>query len=427
MGEVRPNSEHLQILTNFHNLRESCSSNTAFVDRLEVKSIRKRVESMRSGLPPSDFQEDMSLHRRGILALALTAYAAGPACAQGAEPPAPQVTALVETTITLQSGDVLKGTIKSGDKDSVVLVHPILGELHLRRSTIANAEPALPPPPPPPAPVVEVTSVDREKAAQEAAQKAALEAAKAAEAAKVVAKAPVVVEKPSLWEGVTRDDEKSFLLGWARSAELGMNTSSGNSDTFSLRANVSLRRGTKKMATSFDASCVYARDNNGESARRGEARARNDFQMGDTNWQLWGAGSVEFDKHTPWSARVSFSTGPAYTFVKNPETTLVGRVGLGGYREMNGGNNDVVANGVAAFDLSQKLNERATLYANTEIYPDLADLEEVRSVSRTGVTYLLDPESKTTLKFGAEHRYNSDSGPRDSSDVNMYMTLGFTF
>lgn len=362
----------------------------------------------------------MALPRLGISVLALAALAAS--SAYGQSTPADPST---NTTITLANGDVLKGTIKSSDRNSVTLVHPMLGEIRIPRSKVASAEPALPPPPAPPPVVVETTSLDREKALQ--AEKDAAIAKAAAEAAKPTPPAPTVPEKPSLWTGLTRDDEKSFLVGWSRSAELGMSVSSGNSDAFSARASVSLRRATKKMATSVDASYIYARNNSGVATDRGEARGRNDFSLGDTNWQLWGAGSIEADQQTPWKFRLSLSTGPAYTFIKDPKTTLVGRVGLGGYREIDGGRNDIVANAVAAFDLSEKLTERASMYANTEIIPDVRDVEEFRSVSRAGISYLVDPETKTTIKLGAEHRYTTSPGTRDANDLNIFVTLGFTF
>lgn len=359
----------------------------------------------------------MARRRLRRVACAIAALSASAVFAQSAPAVGP-----VETAITLESGDVIKGVIKTSEKDAVVLSHPVLGELRLLRSKITQASPELPPPPPPPPPVVEVNAVDHLKALQ------AAEAAKIAAATPKPAPAtPVVPEKLSLWAGLTRDDEKSFWLGWQRTAEFGTNTSSGNSDNFSTRAVVSLRRATKKMATSFDGSYNYARNNTGEIRNRGEVRARNDFNMSETNWQFWGAGGLEVDKKTPWEARISLSTGPAYTFIKDQATTLVGRVGVGGYRDVDGGNNDIVANGVAGLDLFHKLSERASFYANAEVYPDMADMEHGRSVSRAGLTYLLDPESKTTLKVGAEHRFTTDSGPRDASDVDMFVTLGFSF
>lgn len=358
----------------------------------------------------------MARRRLGSVAFAIAALTATSVFAQST----PQATTgPVETAITLESGDVIRGVIKASEKDAVILTHPVLGELRLLRAKITQASPDLPPPPPP---TVEVNAVDHLKALQ------AAEAAKIAAAApKPAPAAPVVPEKLSLWAGLTRDDEKSFWLGWQRTAEFGMNTSSGNSDNFSTRAVVNLRRATKKMATSVDASYNYARNNVGEVRNRGELRARNDFNMSETNWQIWGSGGLEVDKKTPWEARISLSTGPAYTFIKDQSTTIVGRVGVGGYRDVDGGNNDIVANGVAALDLFHKLSERASFYANAEIYPDMADMEHGRSVSRAGLTYLLDPESRTTLKVGAEHRFTTDSGPRDASDVDMFVTLGFSF
>jgi putative salt-induced outer membrane protein YdiY len=383
--------------------------------------------------------------RGSILACALLASASGIARAQEApaapvllspaqpipaEPTADQPTGTPlnsAITITLQSGEIIKGTVKASEKDAVVLAHAILGEVRLPRIQVAVSEPALPPPPPPPPTVVEVSSEDVEKAAV-AAQLAKIQAAEAEAKAKTAAAAkPATPEKLSLWAGIARDDEKHFLDGWQRSVEFGMNTSNGNNDSFNYRNSVALRRGTKKMATAVDFSYNYARNNTGEVANRGELRGRNDFHLGDTDWQFWVSGGVEVDKRSPWEARVSFNTGPAYTFIKDEKTTLVGRVGVGGYREVDGGNNDIQTNAFAAIDLSQRLAERTTMYANSEMYPDLADLERVRTVSRAGVTYIIDPESKTTLKFGAEHRYNSDVGPRDNNDVDMFVTLGFTF
>ena len=211
----------------------------------------------------------MTSPRVGILAVAVAAFAVPALNAQVVTP--------MPFTITLQSGEVLRGAIKSADKDAVVFVHEILGEVRLLRSKVSKSEPSLPEPPPPPPPVVDVTSEDRDKGSQ---------AAVAAEAARVAAAAPkpappavVVPETPSLWDALASEDEKDFLDGWNRSAELGMSMTSGNADTFNARANVNLNRATKKMSTSVNASYNYARDNNGESRNRGEARVRNDFNL----------------------------------------------------------------------------------------------------------------------------------------------------
>lgn len=329
--------------------------------------------------------------------------------------------------ITLQNGEVLRGTIKEVLPDVIILVHPILGEVRVPRSGVKSAEPALPSPPAPASNPPEAAQPPAEPPKPEPPKAEAPKAeAPKPEPAKSTEK-PKEPEKPGLWDTLSRDDDKSFWDGWSHAAEFGGNVTAGNADTYSVRATLSLRRDSKNLTTALDGQYVYGRDNSGESRNHGEVRGRNDFKVGEANWQLWTAGTFEVDGITPWKYRLTASTGPAYTFFKDDKESLSARVGLGATREFDGGDNATIPNAVAALEYNRKFSAKTSLYANSEVYPSLREIDDTRTISRAGLMYLIDPETKATVRFGGEHRYSTSSGPREASDWDLFVVLGISF
>jgi len=86
-----------------------------------------------------------------------------------------------------------------------------------------------------------------------------------------------------------------------------------------------------------------------------------------------------------------------------------------------------VPEGVLSADFTHKLNDRNSLFANVDYFPDLSEFGEFRTVAKAGWETIVDPETKLNLKLGIEHRYDSDPGDAEASEVDYFVTLGWTF
>jgi putative salt-induced outer membrane protein YdiY len=325
------------------------------------------------------------------------------------------------SSVTLATGDTLRCRVLQVTEDTVVLEHALLGRMFLSRDSVTAMTPLTQTdsPPLPPGPT---NPAD----AGEPAAPSADAVDNAPDAIAPIAAAPTGAVASPL-DLLTAPDEKSFWVGWTRSVDLGINGSSGNSDTFNGRIALNLARKTTRMETTAGALYLYQRDNEGVTKDRGEANFRNDWLLKDSRWRLWAQAKGEYDADADWTARVSSAAGVGYEFIQNDKTTLIGRVGLGASREFGGMSNDVVPEGVLGADFTHKINDRNSVFANVDYFPDLSEFGEFRTVSKAGWETIVDPDTKLNLKLGIEHRYDSDPGDAEASEIDYFVTMGWTF
>lgn len=325
------------------------------------------------------------------------------------------------SSVTLATGDTLRCRVLQVTEDTVVLEHALLGRMFLSRDSVTAMTPLTQTDTPPLPPGPTNPADGGEPAASEADATDS-----APDATSPTAAAPTGAIGSPL-DVLTAPDEKSFWVGWTRSVDLGINGSSGNSDTFNGRIALNLARKTTRLETTAGALYLYQRDNAGVTKDRGEINLRNDWLLTNSRWRVWAQAKGEYDADADWTARVNGAAGMGYEFIQNDKTTLIGRVGLGASREFGGMSNDVVPEGVLGADFTHKLNDRNSVFANVDYFPDLSDFGEFRTVSKAGWETIVDPDTKLNLKLGIEHRYDSDPGDAEASEIDYFVTMGWTF
>lgn len=338
-----------------------------------------------------------------------------------------------QITITLTSGEVIKGTVKGIEPESIVIIHPVLGEVRVPRVGIAKSEPPVdqvlsPPslqvPQPTPQPAPEPKSEPKPEPKKEEPKPAPPPPPPAP---------PPPEKKPFVpptnpFAAIFADDDKSFWLGWNRQVELGLNGTTGPVDAQNYRGFLNLTRASAKMNTNASFNYAYGENNFATTQNRGEASVRNEWKMASP-WSFWANGRGEVDSLRPWDYRVSASTGIGYTFLKNEKWQVSGRLGVGGAREINGENALIPEVGIFAVSMDYKINDKSSLYANTEFYPSGRhwDWDNFRATSRAGMNFIVDPELKMTLRLGVEHRHDSDVLAERANTVDYFVVLGFAF
>ncbi len=290
---------------------------------------------------------------------------------------------------TLSSGDVIRGVLISDDGKTIVIKHPVLGQLSLSKDDVKGmaavvdlATPPPPPPPPPPAPPA----------------------------------APEV--KP---------DPDSFWKGWAGSLEFGLNGSDGNSESVSMRAAANAKRDTSEMTTTAGISYVYGTQDGDKNLEHGEINLRNDWKIGSP-WRIFAIGKTEYDTFQDWEWRVSLFGGVGYEFMKTDNTLLLGRVGVGATKEFKTSKQRIEPELDLGLDWEHKIDDRQKVFASVDYYPSLHRFTDYRANAKAGYEVIVDPKNNLSLKLGLEDRYNSNPGAaRKKNDVLYFATVVYNF
>ncbi len=229
--------------------------------------------------------------------------------------------------------------------------------------------------------------------------------------------------------GITAATEPgSFWAGWKGSVEAGVNGSSGNSESLDIRMGFSARRTTPEQETSTDGSYTWATDGGEKSKSRGEFNLRNDWQFTDSPWFIFATGKAEYDEFQDWRWRFSALGGPGYALIRDEQTTLKLRGGLGASKELGGSSDEIVPELDLGVDFEHRLSERQRIYITSDAYPRVEDFAEFRTLTKAGWEILVDPETHLLLRLGIEHRHESQPGAGfKKNDLDYFAVMGWQF
>ncbi len=235
-------------------------------------------------------------------------------------------------------------------------------------------------------------------------------------------------EQPVTLDAESPPASQSWLNGWTGSAALGLNGADGNTERFSFRAETNAKRTVEAYETSLSFLYAYAQEDGNDSESRFEANARNDWLFKDSRWRFFALAKYEFDNFQDWDHRISLFAGPAYEFIKNDTTFLLGRVGLGVAREFGGEDNTWTPEGLIGADFEHAFSDRQKITATADFFPALDDVGDYRFVAKAAYEIIVDPTNGLTLRLGIEDRY--DSTPGDGfkrNDISYFALLAWNF
>ncbi|GAB4549183.1 MAG: hypothetical protein Tsb0013_10260 [Phycisphaerales bacterium] len=336
-----------------------------------------------------------------VLALSLCAGVAAPLSLAHS---APQVVSLndpatIGTRVTLQfpAGDQLTGRLVRVEGGMVTIRHNVLGEVTIPSGRIAQAV----------LPIVvdgqEFAPVNPEAIAPEPAPEPEPDPAAAPPAPE-----PEVV--------------------WTREFEMGLRGSSGNTDLLNFDTSLLLRREDKKGIFTFDTAYYYAQDDGEDTANRLDANVRNEWKLSDPRWTFFAQGNFIYDEFQDYDYRIAGGVGFGYQLIDNDTTKLQLRLGAGASREFGDmADEDVVPELILGADLTHNLAENNRILASTEIFPNLSDAGEFRSVSSAAWEIDIDRGKGLSFRVGAEHRYDSLVEDAEKSDLDYFARIVYSF
>ena len=232
----------------------------------------------------------------------------------------------------------------------------------------------------------------------------------------------------------TTDDHRSLFgwfmpwtEGWDGKIQLGFNGSSGNSDASIGRIDLNARRTVNQHEITMNSTYRQATREGVRTENRLRTSGQYDWKpQAETKWRLYATGRFEIDEFQSWDYRVDGFVGGGYDFLKSEKTTFITRLGFGGRQDFGGSDDGFRPEGVLEFEASQKLSARQTLTGRFEVVPDF-DSADYRVNSQANWSIVIDPESNLSLRLGADIRFDSGSSSNESTDIDYFMTLGWSF
>lgn len=210
---------------------------------------------------------------------------------------------------------------------------------------------------------------------------------------------------------------------WDGSIEVGVNGSSGNSDTFNISAGYDLKRETERHVFTSDLKYFNASTKSIQTQNYAIFNSGVEFKSIATRWSLFARTQMQFDEFQDFDLRVVLNSGLAYRFWDSKTNKGKVRVGAGATRDFGGVDDLWKPEASFGYDLERRLSKRQKLVSKMDIYPAWEDFSDYRLVSDSGWEVLLDEETNLSLKIGVVYRLDSTPSPgTQRNDVN-YVAL----
>ncbi len=225
----------------------------------------------------------------------------------------------------------------------------------------------------------------------------------------------VVWYQPSSW---------FVKVPWDTGIELGLNGSSGTSDSFSMRTGGYIKRESK--FSKLDMSAYYNKTsaNKIDTQNNAQFDVRNDWLLDESSpWTLFAMGTVFYDEFQMFDLQVNANSGIGYQFVDVAGISMLGRVGAGGSREFGGPDDSWVPEALLGFEYEQQISASQKLYGRLDYYPEFEDFTRYRLVADVGWEVELDRPSNLSLKISATDRFDSTPNGVDPHLINYSVLL----
>ncbi len=222
------------------------------------------------------------------------------------------------------------------------------------------------------------------------------------------------------WTWIPRD-------GWTNSAELGINGSGGNANSFSIQAGTRFKR--KTDINLFDLRLTHNRTQTNSVEKQNNALMYTDFDryFGQSRWSAFVKNGLEYDRFRAFDLRYNINVGLGYSLIKNDKITLKSRFGSGTSREFGGPDDRWVPEALFGADYEHQWNKRNKWIAKIDYFPEWGDFTNYRIVADCSWEMLYDETGNLSLKLGAIDRYDSTPDGLRPNDLTYSMLLLYKF
>ncbi len=211
--------------------------------------------------------------------------------------------------------------------------------------------------------------------------------------------------------------------GWDSGVELGLNGSSGTSESLSMRVGGFIKRKTKSRKIDFDIYLNRTKSSGVETQQNAQANYRLEWLKRDAPWTAYIQSQLYYDAFQRFDASLNLNSGLGYRFLDEDWIELTGRFGVGGSREFGGLDDSWVPEAQFGFDFKQQISKTQKFYAKTDYFPEWEDFSRYRLLTDIGWEVELIVPSNVSLKIAATDRFDSHPGDVNPHNLNYSVLL----
>jgi len=211
---------------------------------------------------------------------------------------------------------------------------------------------------------------------------------------------------------------------WDTGMELGINGSSGNDQSFSIRTGGYLKR--ESRFSKLDYRIYYNRTTTNKETTQDNATTdiRNDWLLDESSpWSLFAKANLFYDRFQAFDLQTNGSSGVGFQIFKDPMVNLSTRFGGGASREFGGPDNDWTPEALFGFEYDQRVTDTQKFSATLEYYPQFNNFGKYRLVADAGWEIELDKPSNLSVKISANDRFDSTPNGLEPHLVNYSVLL----
>lgn len=340
----------------------------------------------------------------------------------------PAVLVHADDTITLTSGETLRGEIHSIGDERIIFVHPVLGRLEIARHHIAS--------------FIDDNSAGASDEHRAAGQSTETSNPRGANGS--FASPPVVRDAEEDVARTSADDSAGDgvdLAGaelpptqpvspWRSQFELGFTGAFAANDQLDLRLAANLARETAEERTRLDATYLFGSTNGEARQNRFSAGLTQDWLVPSSDWFYFTQGRAEVAQFQVWDTRLNLAGGAGVNAYQSDRANLTLRFGMNAKQEFGNAvpDDDVQPEGLFGTELAWRLNGSHRLATTNTYYHELRETDMFRIVSTAEWVIDIDHANGLNLKFGLENEYESEvvhNQPRNDLRVFGALVLKF--
>jgi putative salt-induced outer membrane protein YdiY len=290
--------------------------------------------------------------------------------------------------IELTNGDVLNAKLNKKSAGGITIDHPALGTITIPNDQIASIKPS--------------PEDEKEEASTDALAAAETEDGK------------VIIDEGVFGSG--------FLKDWDRKLSVGLNGTSGPSDTANFRADFKTSYKDEEKRWDFSMYYLFASADSKTTDNRFTANLLRDWLIIDSNWFYFANGGYDYDQFKNWDHRLRLGGGSGYHWIETGTVEFDTRQGLNlNYSIFPAESNTLKLEALLGIDWRWQISEKQTITFSNVIYPALTDLGEYRNVTDFEWKHDLDYYHGLAIKLGFHNEY--DTTEKERNDLKYYASI----
>lgn len=319
--------------------------------------------------------------------------------------------ALVDSTIVLRSGEVLRGVVVEVNQDAVIVSHAVLGRLSLPRAAIYSIAIGEVPPPPDGA---QVPAASKETDANVPAPEGTASSAPIAPSGPSAAPAsPKIAQDPPRPAWAPRIDLLEVdgslpapgEVRWIGSVQAAASGVESDNDEFDLRAAAAFARLTENDKLSASAEYFLSLLNGQSTDNNLLATGVYDRYLLPSDWLAFGKLQYQYDEFQAWENRLSAYAGLGYRIFHERPFALTIKGGAGATHEF-GDVDETTPEAYGEAALAWWIDERQVVEASINVAPDITDWSQYRVIARLDYSFRLDTRG-LALVLGLREEYQA--------------------